>query len=323
MLSRNHSRTLCLLILESLLFCLCGIVAVYIRFGPEAKTVLIAERGLFKVLLLAVIAQGAFYLFDLYDFHEMRKRGVLYIRTLQALGLTAIVLAAIFYAFPQMLLGRGVFFISLVLVLNTMVWWRVLVMWLIGHPRLAERVLILGTSSHAVDLAREALERPEHGYKIVGFVGDDPSLVGQSLINPKVLGLTSNLEEIVSRYHVNRVVLAINERRGRMPLDALIEMRLRDGLTVQESASFYEQLTGKISLSTFRPSGLIFSWPLQKLQLYRQVRNLLDVALSCIGLVLALPIMALTAIAIKLDSPGPVLYRQERMGRRNNHFTIM
>jgi hypothetical protein len=109
MLSRNHSRTLCLFILENLLFCLCGIVAVHIRFGPEARDVLIGERGLLKVLLLAFIAQGSFYLFDLYDFHEMRKRGVLYIRTLQALGLTAIVLAAIFYAFPRMLLGRGVF----------------------------------------------------------------------------------------------------------------------------------------------------------------------------------------------------------------------
>jgi sugar transferase (PEP-CTERM system associated) len=196
-------------------------------------------------------------------------------------------------------------------------------MWLLGHPRLAERVLILGTSSQAVDLAREALERPEHGYKIVGFVGDDPKLVGQSLINPKVLGLTSDLEEIVSRHHVTRVVLAINERRGRMPLDALIEMRLRDGLNVQESASFYEQLTGKISLTTFRPSGLIFSGPLQKLPLYRQVRRLLDVVLSAVGLLLALPLMALTALAIKLDSPGPILYRQERMGQRNTRFTIM
>src|SRR5262249_54712324 len=153
-------------------------------------------------------------------------------------------------------------------------------------------------------------------------VGDDPALVGKSLINPKVLGLTSNLEEIVSRHHVNRVVLAINERRGRMPLDALIEMRLRDGLTIQESASFYEQLTGKISLSTFRPSGLIFSWPLQKLQLYRQVRNLLDVALSCVGLVLALPLMTLTALAVKLESSGPILYRQERVGQHNKRFTI-
>ena len=109
MLSRNHSRTLCLLILESILLCLCGMVAVYIRFEGEARAVLVDERGLFKVLLMVVVAQGAFYLFDLYDFREIRKRGALYIRMLQSLGLASIVLAAIFYAFPQMLLGRGVF----------------------------------------------------------------------------------------------------------------------------------------------------------------------------------------------------------------------
>ncbi|HEY7547527.1 MAG TPA: TIGR03013 family XrtA/PEP-CTERM system glycosyltransferase [Blastocatellia bacterium] len=323
MLSRNHSRTLCLLILESILLCLCGIVAVYIRFEGEAKTVLIAERGLLKVLLLVVVAQGSFYLFDLYDFREIRKRGALYIRMLQSLGLAAIVLAAIFYAFPQMLLGRGVFLISLLLMLNIMAWWRVFVMWVLGHPRLAERVLILGTASDAIDLAREALDRPEQGYKIVGFIGDDPKLVGQSLINPKVLGLTSDIEEVVHRNNIDRIVLAIRERRGRMPLDALIEMRLRDGLVIEESASFYERLTGKIGLEAFRPSGLIFSGPLQKVQFYRRARSLLDIALAFIGLVLTLPIMAITAIAIKLDSRGPILYRQKRIGRRNSIFTIM
>jgi sugar transferase (PEP-CTERM system associated) len=108
-----------------------------------------------------------------------------------------------------------------------------------------------------------------------------------------------------------------------MPLDALIEMRLRDGLVIEESASFYERLTGKIGLEAFRPSGLIFSGPLQKVQFYRRARSLLDIALAFIGLVLTLPIMAITAIAIKLDSRGPILYRQKRIGRRNSIFTIM
>jgi sugar transferase (PEP-CTERM system associated) len=323
MLSRNHSRTLCLLVLESILACACSIAAVYIRFGDDADDVLVAGRGLLKISLMIVVAQASFYLFDLYDFREIRKPGVLYIRTLQALGLTSIVLAAIFYAFPQMLFGRGVFLISLLLMISTMILWRVFVIWLLGHPRLAERVLILGTESNAIDVAREALERPEQGYKIVGFVGDDPSLVGQSLINPRVLGMTADLEEIVKRYHVNRIVLAINERRGRMPLRSLIDMKLRDGLAIEESDSFYERLTGKVSTGTLRPSWLIFSGPSRRMLLYRHGRRLLDVTLSTIGLLLSLPLMALAAVAVKLDSRGPVLYRQTRVGQRNHHFTIM
>ena len=323
MLSRNYSRTLCLMMLESVLACSCSIVAVYIRFGSDAEDVLVAGRGLLKIAVMIVVAQASFYLFDLYDFREIRKPGVLYIRTLQALGLTSMALAAIFYAFPQMLFGRGVFLLTLLLMVGTMILWRVFVIWLLGHPRLAERVLILGTESNAVDVAREALERPEQGYTIVGFVGDDPKLVGQSLINPRVLGMTDDLQEIVQRYHVTRVVLAINERRGRMPLRPLIEMKLRDGLAIEESDSFYERLTGKVSTGTLRPSWLIFSGPSRRMLLYGQARRLLDVTLSIIGLLVSLPVMALAAIAIKLDSRGPVLYRQTRVGQRNNNFTIM
>jgi len=323
MLSRIHSRTLSLLILESILTCCCGIVAVYIRFDSDAPNVLLFGRGLLKILLMIVVAQASFYLFDLYDFQEIRKRGVLYVRTLQALGLTSIVLAGLFYAFPEMLFGRGVFLISLLFMLSTMILWRVFVMWLLGHPRLAERVLILGTERNAIDLAREALDRPEQGYKIVGFVGDDPQLVGQSLINPRVLGLTDDLQQIVNRYHINRIVLAINERRGRMPLGSLIEMKLRDGLAIEESDSFYERLTGKVSTGTLRPSWLIFSGPSRRMIFYRQLRRLLDVLLSVVGLVLSLPIMMFTAVAIRLDSRGPILYRQTRVGQRNRTFTIM
>lgn len=302
---------------------MCGIAAVHIRFGKEADPVLIAQGGWSKILLLMLVVQGAFYLFDLYDFREILKRNVLYVRTLQAIGLAAMILAAIFYAFPQMMLGRGVFAISLVLMLSAMICWRVFVMWLLGHPRLAERVLILGTETNAVNLARETLERPEQGYKIVGFVGDDPKLVGQSLINPKVLGLTGNLEEIVSRYNITRIVVAINERRGRMPLGPLMEMKLRDGVAIEESDSFYERLTGKISTQMLRPSWLIFSGPSRRVRLYRHARRLFDIALSVIGLVVSLPVMALTAILIKIDSRGPVLYTQERVGERNRIFTIM
>ena len=323
MLSRNHSRTLSLLILESILTCCCGIVAVYVRFGSEAPEVLVAGRGLLKILLMIVVTQASFYLLDLYDFSEIRKPGVLYVRTLQALGLASIVMAVIFYTYPQMLFGRGVFLISLLFMLSTMILWRVFVMWLLGHPRLAERVLILGTERNAIDLAREALDRPEQGYKIVGFVGDDPQLVGQSLVNPRVLGLTDDLQQIVNRYHINRIVLAINERRGRMPLGSLIEMKLRDGLAIEESDSFYERLTGKVSTGTLRPSWLIFSGPSRRMIFYRQLRRLLDVLLSVVGLVLSFPIMMFTAVAIRLDSRGPILYRQTRVGQRNRTFTIM
>jgi sugar transferase (PEP-CTERM system associated) len=100
-------------------------------------------------------------------------------------------------------------------------------------------------------------------------------------------------------------------------------MKLRDGLAIEESDSFYERLTGKVSTGTLRPSWLIFSGPSRRMIFYGQLRRLLDVSLSVAGLLLSLPIMALTAVAIKLDSRGPILYRQTRLGQRNRPFTIM
>ena len=207
--------------------------------------------------------------------------------------------------------------------LTLMSCWRVFVNWLLGHPGLAERVLILGTEQMAVNLARDVLERPEVGYRVIGFVGDDPALVGKSLINPSVIGLSANLEQIVHQYRPDRIVVAIADRRGHLPLDPLLRLKLEDAVAVEEMQSFHERLTGKISTDLLRPSWLIFSNGSRRLRLYRQARRLADLVLASLGFVLSLPLMALTALAIKLDSRGPVLYTQERVGLHNEVFKII
>ena len=311
------------MLFESLLTCLCGAAAIYIRFGSEAPELLNSGTIWLKIVVLMLVMQGSFYIFGLYDFSMIRQRATLYMRIFQAMGLASITLAVIFYVIPQMILGRGVFFVSLLLMLSVMSFWRVFARWLLGHPRFAERVLILGTESAAVNLARDILERPEVGYKIVGFVGDDPMLLGKSLINPSVIGLTSELEDVVRRYQPDRIVVAVTERRGRLPLDPLLKMKLEDAIAVEESASFYERLTGKISTEMLRPSWLIFSQGTRRSRAYKQARRLADIILAVFGFALSLPVMILTAIAIKLDSRGPVFYRQERVGIRNRVFKII
>ena len=111
----------------------------------------------------------------------------------------------------------------------------------------------------------EVLARREEGYEVIGFVGNDRRLLGQSLINPRVIGMVSDLEQIVHRYHADRVVIAVGDGRGHLPLESLLELKLRDDVAIEESAVFYERLTGKISTGQLRPSQLIFAsssrWP--------------------------------------------------------------
>jgi sugar transferase (PEP-CTERM system associated) len=323
MISKNLTRPLTLLIFEGTMVYLCGVMAIYIRFGAETPDVLGAERGWLKTLLVTALVLASFYLFDLYDFRLIRRRAVLLVRLSQALGIGGVALALVFYAWPQIRLGRGVFLFSLLLMLTFMAAWRFLARWLLGHPRLAERVLVLGDDQDAISIAREMLTRREAGYDVIGFIGDDPAKVGQSLINPCVVGVMSDLEAVVGQCRPDRIVIAMPDRRGRLPLDLLLKLKVRDGVTVDEADAFYEKLTSKISGERLRLGQLVFADASRWTRLYKRARRLIDVALAIIIGLLTSPLMLLTALAIKLDSRGPIFYLQERVGLHNTTFRIV
>src|SRR5262245_35131219 len=296
MMSKNLTRPLTMLILEGLLIYSCGVVAIYIRFGDDALTALGENRGWQKTLLVTALILASFYLFDLYDFRLIRSREALFLRLVQALGMGGIALALIFYVWPQMILGRGVFLLGMSLTLTIMVGWRFLAMWLLGHPRFAERVLILGAEQEAVAIAREVLARREAGYDVVGFIGMDPSQVGRSLINPCVVGVMADLEDVVSRYRAERIVIAMPDRRGRLPLDLLLKLKVRDGVVLEEAEAFYARLTGKIGGGRLRLGQLVFDDATRWALFYKSARRLADVALSIVIGLLTSPLMLLTAL---------------------------
>jgi len=285
--------------------------------------VLLARRGWIKVLLVTAIVQSAFYLFDLYDHDRMRGRAVLVLGIFQATGTASMGLAVVFYSAPDMMLGRGALLVSMLLILLVMVYWRLWLMWLSRNPKFAERLLILGTDENSVALAREVLSRRESGYEVVGFLGDDASLIGKSLINPKVVGLYDQLEEMVIRHRADRVVVATTDRRKRLPLVPLMALKLCRKVSIEESASFYERLTGKISTEMLRPSWLIFSEEADPTRGYTRITSVLDVVLAIAILIATVPLMVIVAIAIKLDSDGPVFYTQERVGLHGRPFRIV
>jgi sugar transferase (PEP-CTERM system associated) len=204
-----------------------------------------------------------------------------------------------------------------------MVSWRVSIHWLLGHPDFGEKILIVGSGPLAVEVAREMLDRPDAGYRIAGFVGSDPELLGKSLINPKVIGLTSELEAVVERENIDRIIVAMGERRGQLPTNELLQLSLTGKVNIEEGASFYERVTGRVSLNMIRPSWLIFSSRGRQARIAGIARNLVHRLVALIGGLLSLPIAFVTAILIKLDTTGPVLYRQERVGKNGAAFTVL
>ncbi len=322
--SRLKTRTLLLLLVEAMLLFGGEVIAVYARLGAiDAENALIARNGFYKAGLATLFCLTAFYFFDLYDFVVMRDRRELVLRLFQALGLAWVALALTFYALPQTTIGRGVTLISLPLTLSLMVAWRVSIHWFLGHPELGERILILGSGPFAVEIAKETLQRKDAGYRVIGFVDNDPKLVGKSLVNPKVIGLTSELIKLVRSENIDRLVVAISDRRGQFPTQELLKLSLSGDVTIEESASFYERLTGRVLLDLIRPSWLIFSSRGRHARINEIIRSRMHRVIALVGAILSVPIVIVTAILIKLDSRGPVLYRQDRVGKNGRPFKLM
>lgn len=322
--SRTKSRTLLLLLAEVVLLFGSVVAAAEIRLGAdEAYNELFVRYGFYKAALAAVFCLGAFYLYDLYDFVVMHDRRELVLRLIQALGLAWIGLALVFYLLPQLMLGRGISLISLPLALALMVGWRISIHWLLGHPSVGERILIVGSGESALAIAREVLDRRDAGFRIVGFVDNKPELVGQSIINPRVIGVMTEMPELIKREDVDRIIVALGERRGHFPTKQLLDLSLGGAVAIEEGASFYERLTGRVNLIMMRPSWLIFSGRGRQARLSGFVRAILHRGVALIGAIVSLPIALLTAALIKLESKGPALYKQERVGMNGRVFTIM
>jgi sugar transferase (PEP-CTERM system associated) len=319
---RLTGRAAGLVALETALIVASATVAVYIRLGDWAVQIMFHEHGLSKTLLIAAVCQICLYYAELYDLRLVSDRREMFMRMAQALGSAAFILAALYFWFPDLIVGRGVFIISAALILAAVTGWRVAFEWLSRNVRPRERLLLVGTSASAVALAREMHERRhEFGVDIVGFVDSDRALVGAPLINPGVIGTIDQIPSIVHSLGVDRVVVSLADARGKLPMDALLEMKL-DGVSFDHLASVYEQYTGKIAVENLRPSWLIFSSGFRKSRVVSAMKRALDIGISVVGLVLAVPLLLIVAMAVKLTSAGPALYTQERVGLQGRLFMV-
>jgi sugar transferase (PEP-CTERM system associated) len=309
------------LVVEGLLLGSAVALANHLRLGlgpghPPPPFTILQESLAFALLgLLCLYANG------LYDFGELLSARLLMIRLLRAFSLLAVASWACYFVLPAVGTGRGVFALAFVCGIAFVLAWRVVLRWVLQAEGFAERILIVGADEKAIDIARETLHRRHLGYRVVGFLDDDPLMQGVSILNPRVIGTTAQACELALQHGVTRVVVAAMDYRGRVSMDALLACKTR-GIRVQEGPSYYEQLTGKIMVEGLRKSWLIFSdgFVVSRGTLF--AKRLLDLAVAGLGLLAALPFMLLIAVAVRLDSPGPVFFRQERVGRGGRGFTV-
>jgi sugar transferase (PEP-CTERM system associated) len=297
--------------------------AAWLRLGPEfAWSVLTTATGLSQALIIAAVLQVCLYFSDVYDLSVVADRYELFVRLLQALAAASILLAFIYYWFPNLMVGRGIFVLAAALIIVAMHGWRLLFQWATQQGPGRERLLIIGTTPAAVALAEELLaRRNELGVEIVGFVDPNPANVGVPVLNPGIIGTIEDIPSIVRLLKVDRVVVSLADARGYLPMDKLLEIRL-GGVSFQHLATVYEHYTGKIAVENLRPSWMIFAEWFRNNPAQRSVKRTLDIVISLVGLIVAAPLLLVVAVLVKLTSPGPAFYSQERVGLHGRTFRV-
>jgi sugar transferase (PEP-CTERM system associated) len=232
----------------------------------------------------------------------------------------ALALAVLFYAFPSIAIWRS----ALVLAFGLGLFGIMVIRWI--YLKVADlqafkrRILVLGVGKRAARIL--ALERQDQtrSYVCVGFVplSDTEPQVGDG---QNIWGNMS-LPELALEQGVEEIVVAVEERRGGTPMNALLACKLA-GIAVTDYSTFWERETGKVDLDTLHPSWLVFSDGFVGGPAQAAVKRVFDVVSSLILLVVTLPIMGITAIAVALESPGGVLYRQERVGLNGHSFMLL
>ena len=303
--------------------------AVLVRLGYFELTNKLSElKTIYTVGVFVLIMLFSAHLMEVYEFARNTKKREVFVNVLFGAATSFFLLSVVYYIDQEFLLGRGILAISLVVFALLQFSWHSL--YLVGnnHPRLLQRVLILGTGDLAAQMG-EIISSNKSNFVLAGFTSCDftgtheknheisPVAVPQDCI----VGDSTDLLATARQLHADTIVVALSERRGHFPLGDVLRCKLNN-IQILDAPSIYENVQGKLMLESITPSWLIFSQGFHRTSLFSFFKRTIDVILSVIGLILAVPFFPLLALAIKLDSKGPVFFRQVRVGNREKHFML-
>lgn len=273
-----------------------------------------------RALLVTLIFQFCLYLFDLYDVNGNLTLPNTFTRMIQAFGVGCIILAAIYHNFPFMIITTQIFWTGYIWICLTVLLWRGAYYFILKNRYFVENVLVVGTGTLAADIAMEVEGVQDSVHRICGFVG-----TGQPTFNPYKAPVRSHLEdyeELFLRYKLQRIIVALDDLRGETPIKTLLKCKMH-GISIEQGASFYERLTGKILVEKVPPSSIIYSDGFRSSWWTSRLKRTIDVVAAILLFLLSLPVLLLTALLIKLESPGPIFYVQERVGEKNKPFRLI
>jgi sugar transferase (PEP-CTERM system associated) len=310
------TRSLLLLLGEVAAVCMCFSLAILVMFRGQSSAVLVNQYSSWRIVVLAGLALLCSHLTEAYDARRSARMQEIYAKLLMLVGLLSLLLGVMVYLIPNLSVGRkslvvGVCFLPV----GYMLWWWVYQR-VVSHPALRERVYLIGDGERARRIAEAIRTRRELGMDIVGWAGTTLSkrLAGQSL--------KAIVKDLETNRSIDRVIIALNDRRSVMPVEELLELRLH-GIRIEDGTSLIEQISGQIEVEELRPSWMIFGDGFRFDSRARFFRRIVSVLLALTLSLLTLPLVPFIALFIWLGSKGPVLYKQRRTGLRGQTFMCL
>jgi sugar transferase (PEP-CTERM system associated) len=272
-----------------------------------------------KAMLATVTFQFCLYLFDLYDLSFPQALADTITRILRSFGIGCIFLAGLYFTFPALMISTKVFWLGCLVIGATIGLWRFFYTVILERQLFTQPVVLLGSGMIAEKIASEIDKKKDSGYRIVARLDNESGKGGE---NPSSNPNTGNLSRICLDNKVEKIVVTLDNKRGKMPIEDLMACKLH-GLKIVTGIEFYEGLAGKVMVEKVNPSWIIFSEGFKVGRFTCLTKRLIDIAISFTGLLLSLPISLVTALVIKLESPGPVFYLQERVGEKGRSFKVI
>ena len=273
-----------------------------------------------RALLVTGVFLLCLYFFDLYNINGNLTIPNTFTRMIQSFGVGCVILAAIYYIAPFMIITTQIFWIGYAGICLTVMLWRGGYYFILRNRYFVQNIVVVGTGTLAADIAREVEGVSDSVHRICGFVG-----TGQPAFNPYKAPVRPRLEDyedLFLRHKLQRIVVALDDPRGETPLKTLLKYKMR-GIFIEQGVNFYERLTGKILVEKVPPSWIIYSDGFRSSRLTHLLKRAVDLFFAVSLFAATLPVLVLTAILIKLESPGPIFYIQERVGEKNRPFQLI
>jgi sugar transferase (PEP-CTERM system associated) len=309
-----------LLLSEAVLICTCYVLAAFFVLDGDPEVFLLYDNGWARIVLVVLCLMLAIYFQDLYTQLRIKSKIVLFQQVGLALGGAFLAQALLVYlGLRDLFLPTWIMISGSALTLSLLPLWRILYAGVVIKAIGSERILFLGASSLAREISAYLVAHPENGLIAIGCV-EDVERAGE-IADLKVLGKVADLRRVVDQWKPDRIVVGMEERRGRLPVNQLLDIRLA-GTLVEDASNTCEATLQRISTSDLRPAQLIFSSELGPHPSRVMLQSIYSMTIAVFAAVLAAPVMLLVAAAVRLSSRGPALLRQQRVGKDNVPFTL-